>query len=295
ARKSGLWASVVRELVLHNIMAPYRFPLFRALSRQPNIDLTVWFMSESARNRRWRVDSSGELGFNYAVLPRLEVGYSGKDLFTYIINYGFPIRFARQPFDVVVSEGWLDFASQAAFLLSKVLRRKFIIWSESTLHETSWRRSLAQPLVRSIVRGSDACIAVGTRSREYLQSLGAKHGDIFTAYSTVDVEMFQRSSQAARGDRDRWKSDLGISGKRVIMYCVRFIERKGLPYLIDAFARVRERDADVALVLVGYGPLRDALFAQAASRGLTDIHVVGHVEVESMPGLYAMADVFVLP
>src|SRR5262249_29090581 len=139
------------------------------------------------------------------------------------------------------------------------------------------------------------CIAVGTRSREYLQSLGAKHGDIFTAYSTVDVEMFQRSSQAARGDRERWKSDLGISGKRVIMYCGQLIERKGLRYLIDAFARVWERDEAVAVVLVGYGPLRDALFAQAASRGLTDVHVVGHVELENMPGLYAMADVFVLP
>src|SRR5438067_2218485 len=121
-------AARIKVLLLHNIMAPYRFPLFRALSNQPGIDLTVWFMSRSARNRRW-TQFNDELGFKYEILPAVELNYRSQDLFTYIINYSFPWRYLSRDFDAVISAGWLDFACQASFVLSKILRRRFVLWS----------------------------------------------------------------------------------------------------------------------------------------------------------------------
>ena len=283
-----------RVLLLHNIMAPYRFPLFRAIDADPRIDLEVWFMSRSARNRRWS-QSSQDLGFAYQVLPSVEFNHASRDLFTYIVNYSFPWKYARGNFDVLISAGWLDFACQAGFVLSKALRRKYIQWSESTAYEPSLQRSLAAPVVKTMVRWADACVAVGTRSREYLEKLGAHSRDIYTAYSTVDVELFRRVSSLARRERVEHRTALGIRRGFVVLYCGQFIERKGLRYLLEAFASIKALHEDVALVLIGYGPERDMLLAQVALSGISDVHVVDHVEVTEMPTMYALADVFVLP
>jgi glycosyltransferase involved in cell wall biosynthesis len=285
---------MIRVLIVHNIMAPYRYPLFQAIDAQRDIELTVWFMAPSARNRRW-LDQPRDAGFKYEVLPHFDLSYFSNDLFTYIVNYSFPWRYARAQFDVLISAGWLDFAAQTGLVLSKLLRRKFILWSESTAYEPSWRRSVSAPLVKAIVGGADACIAVGTRSREYLHHLGARDSDTFTAFSTVDVELFQRASQSARVHRASNRDELGIRRSHVLLYCGQFIERKGLHVLLDAFASVKRRFDDVALVLVGYGPARDLLKAQIARLNLVDVHFIDHVETSEMPRLYALADVFVLP
>jgi glycosyltransferase involved in cell wall biosynthesis len=80
-----------------------------------------------------------------------------------------------------------------------------------------------------------------------------------------------------------------------VLYVGQLIERKGLRYLIDAYDRLKRTYADVALVLLGYGPLRNELEETARMRGLPDVHFLGHMDVEQIPRAYAMADVFVLP
>jgi glycosyltransferase involved in cell wall biosynthesis len=284
-----------KVLLIHNIVAPYRLPLFRALANEGSVDLTVWFMSQSARNRVWRPVLSSEVGFAYEILPKLEFNYISNDLFTYILNYSFPWRYVRQPFDLMIAAGWLDFASQAGFLLSKLLGRRYILWSESTANESSWRRSLARPLVQTIVAGSDAYIAVGTRSKEYLCALGAPEDDIFTAFSTVDVHWFQCRSRELALQRDAIKAELGIAGRRVVLYCGQFIERKGLRYLVEAFELIKARHPDTALAFVGYGPLQSELQATVARRRLADVHFLGAMELEDTARVYAVSDVFVLP
>jgi glycosyltransferase involved in cell wall biosynthesis len=286
--------SKIKVLIVHNIMAPYRFPLFKELANHREIDLTVWFMSRSAKNRMWSVFESN-LGFKYNVLPGVALNYLSRDLFTYTLNYTFPWRYATHKFDVMISAGWLDFSCQAGSFISKLLSRRFVLWSESTSYEPSLKRSLAAPLVKKIVGSADACIAVGTRSKDYLLSLGARKQNVFTAYSTVDVDLFRQVSAAARPRRLQHRLALGIDRQRVILYCGQFIERKGLRHLVNGFALIKREYDDVALVLIGYGPERSELLAQIRELGLQDVHVIEHVEVADMPKMYALADIFVLP
>lgn len=80
------------------------------------------------------------------------------------------------------------------------------------------------------------------------------------------------------------------AGRVVIGSVVRLAEGKGLPTLLDAFARL---EGEPALVLVGDGPLRPALQRQAHHLGVGDrVHFVGHQD-DPAPFLDAM-DVFVL-
>jgi glycosyltransferase involved in cell wall biosynthesis len=275
-------------------MAPYRFPLFREISKNSEIDLTVYFMSHSAKNRRWKAQPE-KLGFKYEVLPKIEINFFGRDLFTYIINYTFPIKYFKRDFDVVISAGWLDFVSQVGFLLCKLTNKKFIIWSESTINEPSWRRTIMLPFVRFLVRYSDACIAIGTRSKEYLLKLGSIPEKIFVGYSTVDVDLFKTKSKFFKKERKAIRKKLGIKTSRVVLYVGQFIERKGLIHLLKAFEELVKTYKDVSLLLVGYGPLKEKLIDYVEVNDLHNVIFKSHIEVQKMPQVYSASDLFVLP
>lgn len=274
-------------------MAPYRFPLFEEISKLKNIDLTVYFMSKSAKNRRWK--KLPKLGFKYKILPKLEFSYFGKDLLAYIVNYTFPYLFLKNKYDVVISAGWLDFASQMAFFLSKLTKTKFIIWSESTINEPSIQRKLTLPFVKYLVGKSDACVAIGTRSKEYLKLLGANENKIVKAYSTVDINHFDKGSRLSTDEKNKLKNGLNIKTNKVILYVGQMIERKGLIDLVKAFKLIVKSDRDVTLLMVGYGPLKNKLIEACNKNNLKNVIFVDHVEVDEMPHYYAISDIFVLP
>lgn len=72
------------------------------------------------------------------------------------------------------------------------------------------------------------------------------------------------------------------------------IRLKGFDVLIEAIARARHRER-MHVCVVGGGPEREPLLAQAASRGVSSrFTFVGAVPVSDMPGRFAEADVFVL-
>ena len=58
-----------RLVILTEIIAPYRIPVFNALAAQPEIDLHVIFLSETDRSlRQWPVYKE-EISLSHEVLP----------------------------------------------------------------------------------------------------------------------------------------------------------------------------------------------------------------------------------
>lgn len=76
----------------------------------------------------------------------------------------------------------------------------------------------------------------------------------------------------------------------LVLTVARLEAQKGLPFLLEAAAAVR----DAVFVVAGDGPDRAALEAQAAALGVHDrVRFLGHRR--DVPALLAVADVFVLP
>jgi glycosyltransferase involved in cell wall biosynthesis len=92
----------------------------------------------------------------------------------------------------------------------------------------------------------------------------------------------------------------GIRGGPVILFLGRFAEEKGLPHLIDAFALVRRRFPDAALVLAGE---KDSVPGETVGLSLqplladptSGIVATGLVPPEAISDLFSVADVLVLP
>jgi glycosyltransferase involved in cell wall biosynthesis len=86
-----------------------------------------------------------------------------------------------------------------------------------------------------------------------------------------------------------------LSGQTVFLYSGQLIERKGVDVLIRAFERVGRTSTQIALVILGDGPLRDALKASVPSEMTNRVHFVGHVPQADLPAYFATADAFVFP
>ena len=97
-------------------------------------------------------------------------------------------------------------------------------------------------------------------------------------------------------------------GKRIILFLSRIDRKKGLELLIDAFAMVRQKDKDVALIIAGEGEesyVREVReLRERAKRSEhehehehehDDVIWTGHLGGEMKAAALAAADVFVLP
>ncbi len=71
---------------------------------------------------------------------------------------------------------------------------------------------------------------------------------------------------------------------------------KGVPVLFDALDRLRDRDGGFRVTLVGDGPERAALEAEAQARGLAEhIAFTGYLSQDAVAGVLDQADLLVLP
>jgi glycosyltransferase involved in cell wall biosynthesis len=88
----------------------------------------------------------------------------------------------------------------------------------------------------------------------------------------------------------------GSGGPMQVLTVGRLDRMKGMPILLDAIADVVGRGIPVELKVVGDGPSRAILEAQAERLGIRDaVTWVGAVGQDKMPAQYAAADVFCLP
>jgi len=83
---------------------------------------------------------------------------------------------------------------------------------------------------------------------------------------------------------------------RELIFVGRLVEKKGVTYLLRAFAAARLTLPDLRLKIVGDGPLRSALETEANELGLGDaVTFIGAVTQDRLPALYSGAVVSVVP
>ncbi len=141
-----------------------------------------------------------------------------------------------------------------------------------------------------------SALVAGTRASDYLIRLGMPAGQIFFGYDVVDNAYFGSRAEAIRADADKIREHFDLP-QNYFMASARFVEKKNLSRLLEAFALYRlHSKTSWSLVLLGDGPLRSDLFAQVDALGLRDEVVMpGFKQITDLPAYYALAGAFVLP
>jgi glycosyltransferase involved in cell wall biosynthesis len=138
----------------------------------------------------------------------------------------------------VALPGWamLD----ALFGLDWCLSRRVpaILMSESTAWDEP-RSVWKEALKRRIVSLFSAGLVGGTPHAEYLASLGMPRDRIFPGYDAVDNQYFADKAAEIRNQRSEIRDQSGEPVK-YFLASARFVEKKNLPRLIQAYARYRQ-------------------------------------------------------
>jgi glycosyltransferase involved in cell wall biosynthesis len=281
-----------RLVVITEIIAPYRIPVFNALSARPEIDLLVLFLSETDPSlRQWHVYKQ-EIGFRYEVLPSLRRRVGEYNL---LLNRGVAPALRRARPDVVLCGGYSYLASWQAASWAKRESVPFLLWMESTAVDRRGGHMAVEALKRKFLRWCTGFVVPGRSSREYLRQFGIADSVIFTAPNAVDSGAFRRLAEDARRKSGEMRQRLGLP-ERYFLNVGRLVEPKGVFDLLAAYAKLDwQLRSEVGLVFVGDGAARKQLMAKAQRISPGRIEFRGFLQRDELPAFYAFAEALVFP
>lgn len=197
---------------------------------------------------------------------------------------------------VVVCVGYADTEIHCAMQWALTRGIPLVTCSDSTFADEP-RTWLKEKLKRAVLAAFDAGLVAGRRAREYLGQLGLQENQLFHPWDVVDNEHFERGARAAQTHAPEAREKLGVP-ERFFICVARFVPKKNLAHLLEAYARYRKSAGREvwALVLSGAGPLEDEL-RQLARRLAIEADVIfpGFVQYSDLPVFYGLAGALVLP
>jgi colanic acid/amylovoran biosynthesis glycosyltransferase len=143
-----------------------------------------------------------------------------------------------------------------------------------------WRHRLFLEQREILAREGARFIAVSNFIRQKLLSQGFPEEKVVVHYIGIDTELFH--------------ADLTVAREPVVLFVGRLVEKKGCEFLIRAMARLRDRHADLHLVVIGDGPLRKDL-ERLARQHYSKTNFLGAKTAEEIKNWMNRASVFCVP
>jgi glycosyltransferase involved in cell wall biosynthesis len=281
-----------RLVILTEIIAPYRIPVFNSLAARNEIDLHVIFLSETdTSTRQWHVYAH-EIRFSYEVLPcwRKRIGKYNLLLNT---NVTAALQIANP--DVVVCGGYNYLAAWQAMSWTKHNGVPFLLWSESTARDSRKHHFPVEWLKQKFLRDCDGFVVPGQSAREYLQSFISPSRPVFLARNAVDIELFATKCTTAQKAADRLRGELALP-PRYFLFVGRLVRSKGVFDLLAAYASLSANlRSEIGLVFAGDGSARAELESSARDIYPGGVQFAGFIQRDDLATYYALAECLVMP
>jgi glycosyltransferase involved in cell wall biosynthesis len=214
---------------------------------------------------------------------------------TFSMNCALLLIRERRSYDVVHFHG----ASLPVFsqiLLLKLLRKKVIAKVAAAnigieAGSLSGRYFGVGYLTRRLLRFVDAFIATTTEIEKGLLNDGFSAEKIKRIPNFIDFTVF---SPASMKKKQKLRKQIGLKGKKIVLFSGRFIGRKGIRVLLEAWRDVIKKSPSAQLILLGDGPLFDKMKRMAEEFSIDgSVEFRGHIL--QVTDFLQAADIFVLP
>lgn len=274
--------------VLFNRLGPYHHARLSALARQG--ELTAIEFTTVDNTYAWDLITGKH---NYHVIQVFtDADIDTKPVSAIIKNIRNALSNASPK--VVAIPGWSSTAALAALEWCCITRTPAILMSDSTAHDEPriwWKEWIKSRVVRLF---STALVA-GAPHVDYITALGLPRKRVFTGYDVVDNDYFFTQSNNVRAVAPTLRLRHGLP-ENYFLASNRFIEKKNLPRLLDAYAGyVAQVGAGAwSLVLLGDGPQKKRLLDQVARLGLAGkVLFPGFKQYHELPVFYGLASAFI--
>lgn len=190
--------------------------------------------------------------------------------------------------------GYHRLENLAALAWAKLNHRSVILMTESKQDDMS-RQTIQEWLKGLLVQQFDSFLVGGTSHRQYMLVLGASYDRIFEGYDVVDNQLFAKAAYTARLST-QLRSDSNLPELYFMAAC-RFVPKKNLPMLLEAYRLYREMHPvdGWGLVICGGGPLEDELHQLIKTKKIPDVYLPGFHKGKELGRYYGLASCFIHP
>lgn len=280
-RLSGL-----RVAWLTNFQAPYREPLWAALSQRTSLQVYLLFDREPRRHWIYRASTSYRSAIPRSrrlPTPLLKADPYGDQRVA--VAWRDANRIVRGA-DVVVIGGWDQPAYLQVALLAALHSKPTVAFYESTTQSHRYRTGLLAAVRRRFFSHVTHVLAAGPASTAALVAFGTPRSKISETVNSVDVDFF---AQAAR----LREAGLPEGGSHHFLYVGQLIARKNVETLLRAFASMPAADL---LTIAGDGDLLNDLRRLADELDIASrVDFIGFQDPQGLLPHYARAQTLVLP
>lgn len=187
-------------------------------------------------------------------------------------------------FDILhFHEPWVPMLSRQILLRSDAIN---IGTFHATLPDRFMTRTIERvitPYTKSILKYLDVMTAVSPSATTYVRTLSTRNVSIIA--NGIDLEKYKFI--------DKTPTASGKSKK--ILYVGRLEKRKGVNYLLQAFAVLRRVHPEYQLLIAGDGPDREKLEEFVRDNRISSVRFLGYIEEKHKLDLLHQADIFCSP
>lgn len=194
----------------------------------------------------------------------------------------------KSDFDVLHTHSQLFFTTFFSIIISKIKNKPSIITvhgikavrdKTTNLFQEIWLQILA----RYIFKITDKIQCMTNNDAMKIQHYGVNNKKIVIIPNVIDTHLFK-------------PGNLGNKHNDFILWVGRFVEEKGLKYLVDAIEGVVKDFPIKKVLLVGEGPLREEIQSQIHSKDLDKIFEIrNNCSQKEIAALMKECELFVLP
>jgi phosphatidylinositol alpha-mannosyltransferase len=205
------------------------------------------------------------------------------DVSTRFDNEALEQMLENEQFDILhFHEPWQPFLSRQLLMYSTSVN---VATFHAKIPETLVARTvinMVTPYTKPLLKYLDELVAVSEPAAEYVGTLTKQ--PIHIIPNAIHLKEWPKSSR---------KFD--PAGRLNILFLGRLERRKGVKYLLQAFALLQERMENVTLTIAGKGPDLEKLQALSEELELTNVTFTGYVDDATKKELFAKADLFCAP
>ncbi len=260
--------------LLTNAPAPYRIPVYNALSRLTDCELLVLYCTLREPNRAWTLP---EISHDHVYLRNMTLSWKGRYIH---FSAGVWKQLSRFSPDVVITSGFNPTMINAwAYTLIKKIPH--IPMSDGWL-SSEQSLGFTHKLARKVIyKHSDAFIGASRHTLDLYRHYGAGEQRLFQSPLAVD-----NASYTSKPFSDR-KYDLMFSGL--------FIDRKMPMFFIETIETLAKSVDSLSILILGDGPLKDKMKHRLDMIGNITYNMPGYINQEELPGYYSDARLLLFP
>lgn len=281
----------------------YNAPLFRLLTERGNIRLKVFytwgqtktgFVYDPDFKKEFKWDIPLQEGYEKEFIENISPNPSAGN-FKGIDNKDLIERIDAYDPDALLVYGW-SFRSHLKAIRFFKGKRKIIFRGDSTLLDEptgfSIKKTARRIFLKWVYRYIDIALYTGEANKQYFLKHGLSATQLIYAPHAIENERFFDIDAQYEARAKAWRMQLNIADHDLVFLFAGKLEPKKDPLLLlDAFKEMHAEH--VHLIFAGNGVLEQELKQRA--KGDEHIHFLDFQNQQSMPVVYRLADVFVLP